>query len=216
MHDVMSGPADELCLRFVNTVAWRKTETPEERLPSPVALLDWCASSGVLDLGYLSRLRRGWEERPQDAQVVHHRALVLREAIYEIFRSRIHSEKVPEEPLRVVNAALEGAPPRVRLAPTGNGLGWSVESPILPSSNVILAPIAWSAADLLTGRRSQRVRQCADERGCGWLFLDESRAGTRRWCSMGECGNRAKAHRHYLRSKHSKRNTADNAHNEGH
>jgi predicted RNA-binding Zn ribbon-like protein len=45
------------------------------------------------------------------------------------------------------------------------------------------------------------MRQCADAKGCGWLFLDESRAGTRRWCSMGECGNRAKAHRHYLRRK---------------
>jgi predicted RNA-binding Zn ribbon-like protein len=65
----------------------------------------------------------------------------------------------------------------------------------------MLAPIAWSAADLLTGPRAQRVRQCADEKGCGWLFIDESRAGTRRWCSMGECGNRAKARRHYLRRK---------------
>jgi predicted RNA-binding Zn ribbon-like protein len=65
----------------------------------------------------------------------------------------------------------------------------------------LLAPIAWSAADLMTGARAQRVRQCEDNKGCGWLFLDESRAGTRRWCSMGDCGNRAKARRHYLRKQ---------------
>ena len=57
----------------------------------------------------------------------------------------------------------------------------------------MLTPIVWSAADLITGPRAQRVRQCADPEGCGWLFLDESRAGTRRWCSMGNCGNRASA-----------------------
>ena len=34
-------------------------------------------------------------------------------------------------------------------------------------------------------------------------ILDESRAGTRRWCSMGDCGNRAKARRHYHKSKES-------------
>jgi predicted RNA-binding Zn ribbon-like protein len=36
---------------------------------------------------------------------------------------------------------------------------------------------------------------------CGWLFMDDSKNGSRRWCSMQSCGNRAKAHRHYLRSK---------------
>jgi predicted RNA-binding Zn ribbon-like protein len=45
-----------------------------------------------------------------------------------------------------------------------------------------------------------RVRHCANER-CLWLFLDDSKSGTRRWCSMSACGNRAKAHRHYARQK---------------
>jgi predicted RNA-binding Zn ribbon-like protein len=37
--------------------------------------------------------------------------------------------------------------------------------------------------------------------GCGWLFVDESRNGSRRWCSMKDCGNRAKARRHYRKVK---------------
>ncbi len=196
----MSGPADGLCLEFVNTVAWRKSEAPEERLSSPLALLDWCAGFGLLDAGSASRLRARWEERRQEADVFHCQALALREAIYETFRCRIHSEKVPAEALRVVNAMLADAPPRVRLAPGDDAIGWWVGS-ATPASQGLLAPILWSTADLLTGPRVHRVRQCADERGCGWLFLDESRAGTRRWCSMGECGNRAKAHRHYRRSR---------------
>ena len=54
--------------------------------------------------------------------------------------------------------------------------------------------------DLLAGPRRLRVRQCANPQ-CQWLFLDDSKSGTRRWCSMSACGNRAKAHRHYLRVK---------------
>jgi predicted RNA-binding Zn ribbon-like protein len=57
----------------------------------------------------------------------------------------------------------------------------------------------WSAADLLT-RADRRVRRCANE-ACLWLFIDESKAGTRRWCDMSSCGNRAKSRRHYLKTK---------------
>ena len=45
-----------------------------------------------------------------------------------------------------------------------------------------------------------RIRHCANAK-CLWLFLDDSKNGSRRWCSMQLCGNRAKAHRHYLRGK---------------
>ena len=67
-----------------------------------------------------------------------------------------------------------------------------------PPAESLLAPVLWSAGDLLTGARRARVRQCANPR-CLWLFLDDSKSGNRRWCSMASCGNRAKAHRHYAR-----------------
>jgi len=44
----------------------------------------------------------------------------------------------------------------------------------------------------MTGRRAGKVRRCQDDRGCGWLFVDESRMQNRRWCSMRGCGNKAK------------------------
>ena len=39
----------------------------------------------------------------------------------------------------------------------------------------------------------ERLRSCPR---CGWLFLDTSRGGKRRWCSMRVCGNREKVSRH--------------------
>lgn len=43
----------------------------------------------------------------------------------------------------------------------------------------------------------QRLHACPR---CGWLFVDTSRGGRRRWCSMQTCGNREKASRHRIAS----------------
>ncbi|MFP8941211.1 CGNR zinc finger domain-containing protein [Streptomyces fenghuangensis] len=61
---------------------------------------------------------------------------------------------------------------------------------------------AWLAADdylRLVGTAPDRIRACANDE-CVLHFYDVSRNGTRRWCSMSGCGNRAKASRHYART----------------
>jgi len=60
-------------------------------------------------------------------------------------------------------------------------------------------PVAISAVELLTSSEHRLVKQCPGPH-CGWLFLDESRNRTRRWCSMQICGNRTKARLHYARN----------------
>jgi predicted RNA-binding Zn ribbon-like protein len=73
--------------------------------------------------------------------------------------------------------------------------GWASEPPDLRAP---LWPVARSAADLLTSSDLAALRLCAADT-CAWLFLDTSRNGSRRWCSMRTCGNRAKARRHHAR-----------------
>jgi predicted RNA-binding Zn ribbon-like protein len=63
----------------------------------------------------------------------------------------------------------------------------------------ILSTIARDAIDLLAHEDPRRVRECAAE-DCSLLFHDASRPGSRRWCSMAGCGNRAKTTRY--RSRH--------------
>jgi predicted RNA-binding Zn ribbon-like protein len=86
-------------------------------------------------------------------------------------------------------------PSALQLEWDGNRLGWHPARP-KPEPLDLLRPIALSSAELVTGTRARKIRQCQDDRGCGWLFVDESRLQNRRWCSMGDCGNLAKAHRH--------------------
>jgi predicted RNA-binding Zn ribbon-like protein len=63
-------------------------------------------------------------------------------------------------------------------------------------------PAVAAAVDLLDllQARPDRIRRC-DHPRCVLWFLDTSRNGTRRWHSMATCGNRAKAQRHYSRTR---------------
>jgi predicted RNA-binding Zn ribbon-like protein len=50
-----------------------------------------------------------------------------------------------------------------------------------------------AAVELVRTVDVRQLRACpVEEGGCGWLFLDRSRNGSRRWCAMEDCGTRAK------------------------
>ncbi|QCI63114.1 CGNR zinc finger domain-containing protein [Phreatobacter stygius] len=194
------GADAKLCLDFVNTVAWRNSGKPEERLPSAEALVEWCAKAGVLDAAGAAAAARNLSGSPDKASAVHLTALTFREAAYGLFRARVDGRPAPPADVQALNAVIALMPQRLALVPDRDGLGW--RDATRPATALdILAPLVWSAADLLSGPRAERVKQCEDPKGCGWLFVDDSRTGTRRWCSMGDCGNRAKARRHYHRAR---------------
>jgi predicted RNA-binding Zn ribbon-like protein len=58
-----------------------------------------------------------------------------------------------------------------------------------------LSTLARDAIYLFTGPLAERIRVCAAD-DCGLLFVDQSRPGGRRWCSMQRCGNLAKVRKH--------------------
>ncbi len=64
----------------------------------------------------------------------------------------------------------------------------------------LVTPILLDAL-AITRDHLDRVRLCAAER-CSMIYLDASRNGSRRWCSMDRCGSRAKAHAYYERKRH--------------
>jgi predicted RNA-binding Zn ribbon-like protein len=192
--------SDELSIRFVNTMAWRLREPSEERLPSSKALLDWFSAVGLADPNYSARIEARWRKHPHEAQSLYEEAIMLRESVYQLFQSRLATKQFSEQAMKALNLTLGASAPGLRVASIRNILVWQTTFRRTSPAD-LLKPIAWSAADLLTGPRAQKIRQCQDDRGCGWLFVDESRAQNRRWCSMGDCGNRAKARRHYLRRR---------------
>jgi len=193
------GAPEDLCLAFANTRWWRGTDAPADSLLAPADLLGWCGGAGGLGEATLAPVAAHWQAAPAEAAAALGRAVALREALYRIFFRTAAGELPLPADLAVLNAALAESPPRARLR--ADPAGWSWSLPVAgPEVPLLLAPVLWSAGDLLAGRRLARVRHCANPR-CLYLFLDDSKGGTRRWCDMSMCGNRAKAHRHYAKRR---------------
>jgi predicted RNA-binding Zn ribbon-like protein len=185
-------------IRFVNTVAWRLRESPEERLSSAEALLEWLGANGIGDKKALEELSEAWRSRPAEGAAFYEMAVRFRETIYDILVAKMRGIEPLQPSLALFNELLASPRPGLRLEWDRNALVWRMRHG-RASPFDLLGPVAFSASELMTGVKAGKVRQCEDDRGCGWVFVDESRAQRRRWCSMGDCGNRAKARRHYRR-----------------
>ncbi len=196
--------ADALCLSFTNTADWHASEQPLELLRSYADLISWGVLRGVLTGEEARQLLQTAKRQPEQASQVLERAVELRETIYRLFSAAAAKRPVARQDIDQLNEALPEALAQRRIDQAKKGLtwGWSKEAATLDQ---VLWPVIHSTAELLTSPEFKHVGQCHDDRGCGWLFLDMSRNHSRRWCSMERCGNRAKAQRHYKRSKDEQR-----------
>jgi predicted RNA-binding Zn ribbon-like protein len=192
------------CLDFVNTMAWRLTDRPVEYLGSYEDLLAWGRQAGLLAPDETEVLSEGAATDPEEAGATLSQAVALREAVHRVLSAAIAGEPQDEGALSALNRELSGALSRLRVAPaageayvwawdrSGDGGGAPLDRP--------LWPVARSAAELLTSPKLGRVKVCAGE-GCGWMFLDESRNASRRWCDSRDCGNRERVRKYLARKR---------------
>lgn len=150
------------------------------------ALLEWAEGAGAISADTADRLRSAARSRPADATAAVHAAHLLQDIIRRAYAALVTAHTF--DPIDL-NAELARVLPRRQL--DGNHWVWrdmdsELESPLWP---VILA-----AADLLASPDAARLRICADA-DCGWFFVDRSRNGFRRWCSMADCGTKQKSRR---------------------
>lgn len=192
--------AGELCLDFANTLDWHASSRPIEMLNRYGDLLAWGRAAGLLNETEEEALLRTADQRPEAAGRVLEEARELREAIYRIFVAVSQGQAAAAQDLDILTDFWQRAVRSMRIVLDQGEyrLGWDFSGIDLGR---VLWPVVDSAVRLLESEQRERVGQCQDDRGCGYLFLDTSRNRSRRWCSMDSCGNRAKAHRHYSRKK---------------
>jgi predicted RNA-binding Zn ribbon-like protein len=124
-------------------------------------------------------------------------AVRLQAAIWSVADALIDRRPVPKVHREVLNelAAQPSLIPRLLPGPTRTWVG-------VQSVRSILSSVARDAIDVFGGPRAERLKRCEGSR-CSLLFVDTSRSGRRRWCSMERCGNRAKVAAHRRRRKES-------------
>jgi predicted RNA-binding Zn ribbon-like protein len=196
---VLVSAKPTLCLDFANTLTWRGSDAPSESLGDLDALFAWAEGKAGLGSDSLRAVRAWAGAHAREAATLFAEAIALRETIFRVFESLAAGAQPRDADFAALREAIAAAPARTRLARRNGAYGWQLGAPA-PTAPHILAPVLWSAADLLLAAARHRIRQCANEK-CMWLFVDESKSGTRRWCDMSSCGNRAKAQRHYAKAR---------------
>ncbi|AEV83076.1 hypothetical protein ACWT_2057 [Actinoplanes sp. SE50] len=162
--------AGRLCLDFTRTLRRRGHPDAVEELPTPAAVLAWVTQFGPVPATVASL-------PPADVQR-------FREAVFTLVTKGPAGCAATD--LDLVNRIAAAPPPIPAVQPAGT-LDWTAGDPVAAT----LSLVARDALDLATTPAASRIRECADP-ACSALFVDNSRPGTRRWCAMSACGNRAK------------------------
>jgi predicted RNA-binding Zn ribbon-like protein len=182
-------------LDLANTVNGRRGGVSHDLLTCHGDLLGWAVRAGVLpaeQAGYLRGLP------PAQEAAALRRARQLREAIYGVFSAIAAGREPPGPDIAFVQTEAIRAASLRDLRPSPAGFAWAWRAPQTP--HWIALRIAHETADLLTSANPARIRECLS-RDCGWLFLDTSRGGQRRWCSEEECGTLARVTRHRAKKR---------------
>jgi predicted RNA-binding Zn ribbon-like protein len=189
-------------LDLVNTVDWTEAGLVNERLPDYQRLVDWAQRAGLLSRGGVARLRRMAGTDPNGAQAALRKAWRVRGVLRRLFASIASGQ--PEDPDVVEEFAslLRSAMQAMRLEPH-RGRTKRHEWAFPASTTTLdgfLGPVVWSAAGLLASADAESLRVCAGP-ACGWIFVDRSRNGLRRWCEMQTCGTFEKTRRRSVRAR---------------
>jgi predicted RNA-binding Zn ribbon-like protein len=177
--------ANHIVLDFINTVNARPTFTRDD-LACADDIVDWGRAAGVLD-GDRQIERRAASAAQFEATVA------LREGLFRLFGPIA----IGHEPqARAVEWVTRRAADAIHSADwRRHGACYEPTWP-LDSIASLRDRLADEALQLLRSSAVARIRSCD---GCGWLFLDTSRAHGRRWCSMNACGARHKMRRYHQR-----------------
>jgi predicted RNA-binding Zn ribbon-like protein len=180
-------------LDLVNTVDWTARGPQAERLPDYATWIEWGEGNGLLGPGDARRLRSLARREPGTAAHALDAVRRARALLQGVLSHRARGKPADADDLAAVNGLLHRALARLELAATADGallvwrgMGRELDSP--------LWPVIWAAAGLLTSEDADRIRVC-DGPDCGWMYLDRSRNGFRRWCEMSTCGTREKNRR---------------------
>jgi len=192
-------PGGELCLDFCNTGQGARGTRQVEWLTDFNELVAWVQAAGALSAKQASALRAAAERAPEAAQRVWSRALRFREALARVLIARA-AERAPfTDDLQLIEQEYARSARYARLAPAEDGFRWTVDGEG-EELDLALRPLVESAVSLMTSSRMARLRRCGNAT-CYWLFIDETKNCSRRWCEMASCGNLMKVRRHRARAR---------------
>lgn len=192
-------PGGALCLDFCNSGQGARNRDGSEWLAQCGDLLVWLEAAGALGTSQAKRFDEAARAAPGRAAAVLARAIELRETLRQVFEAHVRGEAPPREALARLGSEHARGAAFTRLAWRHGHAAWELD-PAVTDLDALLQPVVQSALALLTSEALARVRRCGNPT-CYWLFIDETRNRSRRWCEMASCGNVLKVRRHRARAR---------------
>lgn len=185
------------CFDFINTVHSRVEEERHEYLETYADLLEWCRYTELLPEERLKILSKQAKGDLQEARKAMTEIIDAREMLYRFFSAVAAGETIASQDLGAFNSRLSESLSKLRFTADDGKLhpGWKTGDPDFGEP---LWRVMKSAYDILTEEPFDRIKECE---ACGWIFLDQSKNKSRRWCSMQTCGSIHKAKKYYRRKK---------------
>jgi len=128
---------------------------------------------------------------PDDTDAVADLA-ALRTVLRNALAAYVSRRRLPGPLRMVLEAQMNRAPARLAMSSRAGGYDLSLLR-LGDDWDVVAAEVATSAGRLIS--QGRRVKICANPH-CSWMFVDESRPGTRRWCEVSICGSLVNVRRH--------------------
>lgn len=183
---------------FTNTINNRYVPDPYDYLGSYPDFLAWAGKVGLLGVSRIQELADYAISHPRKTAVAFDRVVQHRELLFELF-SVIADKQTPEQSIvSAYNVILREAFSHITITITNERVGATFSDSGV-SLDAPLHLLIKEAFDLLMVGRLDRIKCCSN---CGWLFLDQTKNGKRRWCNMQVCGSRDKSKRYYHNKKY--------------
>jgi len=194
--------ADAVALDFLNS-SIEISEGQGDFLASGSGLLSWMTQAKLLQASDADRIRNETDADELDAVATEVRA--LRDWFRRFVTTRMGRPLWPDDLAAAgrLNALLETDDTFTALVPSIDSDGPPIRLRTFrrcQTARSLILVVAESLARFLCEESFVSVKPCEGP-GCRFVFADHTRAGTRRWCSMSMCGNRAKQAAHRNRSR---------------
>lgn len=161
-------------------------------------LVSWLEQAGAIDRTTARTAHEKWGGK-RAGHALLEETRTLRTALRRMSDAAATGRRVPRSTLDAINGVLRRGAGVTEVVVGDDGFvarrGLRLDRPV-----DLLVPIAEAAADLLCQADLRRIRRCAHP-ACVLYFLDQTKNGTRRWCDMRTCGNRANAAAYYRRRR---------------
>lgn len=193
-----------LCCNFVNTVSSWKSDNHYDYLANYNDFIEWCSKLGIVNSQSIQTLRKLDGAYPAEASAALNRIKEIRRILHGFVSAIAQQDEgkklifLPEANLLVADALS-----RHHLQYDGNKFFMEQTQ----TSINFLFPvwkILYSLVHLVTNHDLHRIKECP---ACGWVFLDETRNGSRKWCNPKHCGTSDKMKRYNKRKSNQSKNT---------